>query len=145
MNEKYYTHTTKQGCIRVKIQPRGTAKLHFENFTLKRKVQELEEQIKYLEYLDSDKFSTIQLLSHRLNELNAAIERLKAECGNQSTLWSQHYESIFETVKETIKAEAIKEFAERLKTTNGTMDKRIVSVERIDNLVKEMGGEHNAN
>ena len=37
-----------------------------------------------------------------------------------------------------LKSEAIKEFAERLKNTNNTMDKRIISVERIDNLVKEM-------
>lgn len=36
------------------------------------------------------------------------------------------------------RAEAIKDFAERLKNTNSTMDKRIISVERIDNLVKEM-------
>ena len=35
-------------------------------------------------------------------------------------------------------SEAIKEFAERLKNTNSTMDKRIISVERIDSLVKEI-------
>lgn len=47
-----------------------------------------------------------------INRQKAEIERLRAECGNQSTLWSKHYESIFETARETAKAEAIKEFAE---------------------------------
>lgn len=37
-----------------------------------------------------------------------------------------------------IKSEAIKKFAERLKNTNNTMDKRIIPTERIDKLVKEM-------
>lgn len=46
----------------------------------------------------------------------AEIERLRAECGNQSTLWSKHFESIFETAKETIKAEAIKELADKVHT-----------------------------
>ena len=44
---------------------------------------------------------------------------------------------------EICKSEAIKKFAERLKNTNSTMDKRIISVERIDNLVKEMTEENN--
>ena len=50
-----------------------------------------------------------------INRQKAEIERWRTECGNQSTLWSKHYESIFETAKETIKAEAIKEFAERVR------------------------------
>ena len=37
-----------------------------------------------------------------------------------------------------IKSEAVKEFAEKLKNRNTTMDKRIISVEIVDNLVKEM-------
>ena len=45
----------------------------------------------------------------------AEIERLRTECGNQSALWSKHYEGVFETAKETIKAEAIEEFWGRLK------------------------------
>ena len=38
----------------------------------------------------------------------------------------------------TVKSEAIKEFAEKLKNRNTTMDKRIISVESVENLVKEM-------
>jgi hypothetical protein len=43
------------------------------------------------------------------------------------------------------KAEAIREFAERLKELkkNSTMDRRIYTAEMIDNLVKEMVGENN--
>lgn len=46
--------------------------------------------------------------------LQAENERLREECGNQSTLWSKHFEGIFETAKETIKSEARKEFAEKI-------------------------------
>lgn len=76
-------------------------------------------------------------------EQQAKIERLVAECGNQSTLWRQNFESIFETAKETIKSEAIKEFAERLKkeaVTKCDWD-NCVDVEDIDRLVAEMVGE----
>ena len=38
-------------------------------------------------------------------------------------------------------SEARKEFAERLLTENGTMDKRIISAERVKNLLEEMEGE----
>lgn len=72
-----------------------------------------------------------------INRQKEKIERLRAESGNQSTLWSQHYESLFETAKETIKVEAIKEFAERLKTDYG----EFVYLGDIDNLVKEMTGD----
>jgi hypothetical protein len=41
-----------------------------------------------------------------MNSQQAEIERLRKECGNQSALWSKHYEGIFETAKETIKSEA---------------------------------------
>ena len=85
-----------------------------------------------------------------INRQKAEIERLKAECGNQSTLWSQHYESIYETSKETIKSEAIKEFAERLKDyyiKNRIYDRPDAHTKIaflfgvIKNLVKEMAGD----
>lgn len=50
-----------------------------------------------------------------INRQKAEINRWESECGKQSVLWRSHFESIFETAKETIRAEAIKEFAERLK------------------------------
>lgn len=54
--------------------------------------------------------ATLDLINHQ----QAEIERLRTECGNQSALWSKHYEDIFETAKETVKSEAIKEFWNRL-------------------------------
>ena len=97
-----------------------------------------------------------------INRQKAEIERLRDECGNQSTYWSKHYESIFETAKDVIKAEAIKEFAERLKATDGYnnhtfddcasilvpeeyrkgRDEKSKEIwDTIDNLVKEMVGD----
>ena len=82
-----------------------------------------------------------------INRLQEENERLKNECKNQSTLWSKHFEQIFETAKETIKAEAYKEFAERLKDGTGYYDWEIKDMvyteEEIDNLLKELVGEDN--
>lgn len=68
-----------------------------------------------------------------INRQRAEIERLKGEIVNQ-------YNTIGKTIKQT-KAEAIKEFAERLKAD--CPDKLLViHFDAIDNLVKEMT-EHN--
>ena len=87
-----------------------------------------------------------------INRQEAEIERWREESENQGVLWSKHFASIFENAKEGVRAEAIKDFAERLKTIyNG--DNRydrpnahtlIVKLfANIDNLVKEMVGESN--
>ena len=87
-----------------------------------------------------------------LDSYKAEIERLKKECGNQSTLWSKHYEGIFETSMETVKSEAIKEFVERWKKKifpldtvysdgNYPINAKAVKV-TIDNLMKEMVGDN---
>ena len=73
-----------------------------------------------------------------INRLQAENERLRNECGNQSTLWSKHFESIFETAKETIKAEAYKEFAERLKAKSTK-----TACMHINFLLKELVGVEN--
>ena len=78
------------------------------------------------------------------NELNLSaldlINRQKAEIEKRDKSFIELIEvaRLWEKKYENARVKAIKEFAERLKTTNGTMDKRIVSVERIDNLVREM-------
>lgn len=93
-------------------------------------------------------FEAIDVIEKEYNRLKAEIERWRTECGNQSTLWSKHYESIFETAKETIKAEAIKEFEERLKerkyqSSDWSHGEHtfVVEDDDIDDLVKEMVGE----
>ena len=60
----------------------------------------------------------------------AENERLKKNIDGLNVFTTNHMK--------VIRLQAIKEFAERLKNTNNTMDKRIISVERVDNLVKEM-------
>jgi hypothetical protein len=81
-------------------------------------------------------------LSKQCDELQAENERLRKERGNQSALWSKHYEDIFETGKEIIKAEAYKEFAERLKAVSHPYaDTQMVFELQIDNLLKELIGE----
>lgn len=84
-------------------------------------------------------FEAINVIEKEHNRQKAEIEKWKAECGNQSTLWSQHYESIFETAKETIKSEAIKEFAE--KVYDEITEAIINNSDVIENRVKK----HNAN
>lgn len=83
-----------------------------------------------------------------INHQNAEIERWIEESGKQSVLWARHFEGIFETAKETIKAEAIKDFAERLKelyTGEIITDDMHCSVAvikaNIDDIAKEMIGE----
>ena len=87
-----------------------------------------------------------------LKRLKAENERLRTECGNQSNLWSKHYEGIFETAKETIKSEARKEIIEKIKSKFTHKGKSIkygefawddVKSYELDNLLKEMESESN--
>ena len=75
-----------------------------------------------------------------INRQTAEIESLKQIIYEDSKeIIELHRRIVFwqENLRSS-KSETIKDFAERLKNTNSTMDKRIISVERIDNLVKEM-------
>ncbi len=81
-----------------------------------------------------------------LKKRSAEIEKLRAECWNQSVLWNKHFEGIFETAKETIKAEAVKEFAEKLKQEVEMISYEMCSnyqdtIDAIDEAYKEMVGE----
>ena len=80
-----------------------------------------------------------ETLQDEVAELKAKNERLKAEirCGDNALALLDR--SLFE-----VKAEAIKEFAERLKekaTSTFFEERKYVDTEDIDNLVKEMVGE----
>lgn len=75
------------------------------------------------------------------------IEKLIDECGSQSVLWRDHFAGIYETAKETIKAEArteaIREFAERLDgylTVNCTIEKNAVKSSIADDDIYFHGG-----
>ena len=68
----------------------------------------------YLKYPCADQLKWAALVL--IEKQKAEIERLIEECGKQSVLWRKHFESIFETAKETTRAEAVKEVVERLMT-----------------------------
>lgn len=57
----------------------------------------------------------IEKLHYRLEDLLIAndkkIKKLEDECGNQSTYWSKHFESIFETAKKVVEIESVRRFA----------------------------------
>ena len=87
-----------------------------------------------------------------INRQKEEIERLKSANDEKFRQWNmlaektkQHYADLYNEAKDILKAEAYKEFAERLKErkTQSTMDKRICTNEMIDNLLKEMVGEEN--
>lgn len=89
-----------------------------------------------------------------INRQKAEIERLEKAAGEKFNQWEllaektkQHYANLYKEAKNSLKAEAIKEFAERLK--NGTfLGKEKKSVEHaiwiyeIDKIVEEMTEVH---
>lgn len=78
----------------------------------------------------------------------AKIERLNKRIKEQkhALFEQQSYTADLQKQILAAKFEAVKEFVNRLKEKKlqSTMDKRIISMEMIDNLVKEMVGEDNA-
>lgn len=70
-----------------------------------------------------------------INRLEAEVEQWKEEANRYQTLWCEAENDL-----QTAKAEAYKEFAERLKTET----KGLIGANFIDNLVKEMVGEQDA-
>ena len=92
--------------------------------------------------------NTIDLIKRQ----QAEIERLKKEHDKNFEKWEildkrtkERYAELYETAKGVVRAEAIKEFAERLKakkteicTGHGSYDYAVYDYD-IDNLVKEMG------
>jgi len=92
-----------------------------------------------------------------INRQKAEIERLGKVAGKDFNQWNmlaektkQHYADLYEDAKDSIKAEAYKEFVNKLKNSNefygsiraiGNVDKMDCIVNCIDNLLKEMVGE----
>ena len=73
-----------------------------------------------------------------IEQLTEENERLRAEAENQSILWKQHFESIYETAKETLKADTVRKMVEKITehATNGYPRK--VRLDVIDQIAKEM-------
>jgi hypothetical protein len=56
------------------------------------------------------------ILATELKRVQEENERARAECENQSTLWKKHFESIYETAKETLKADTVRRMQSEIKT-----------------------------
>lgn len=74
------------------------------------------------------------------DELREENERWRAECENPSVLWRQHFESVYQTSKETVKtavkADTVREFAERLKSEMSFG--RYIQADQIDRIANEI-------
>lgn len=84
-----------------------------------------------------------------INRQQAEIERYERENKSKFDKWKildertkERYADLYETAKGVVRAEAVKEFAERLKAVSHPYaDTQMVFELQIDNLVKEMVGE----
>ena len=121
-------------------------------------IKELTEESEYLKtaltacearYESRKETSLEEVLELRLkvDELTEENERWRAEAENQSILWRQHFESIYESVKETLKADTVRKMQERLKAQaiiikdhTGKMG-TVVGVGNIDDVAREMLGD----
>lgn len=100
-------------------------------------------QEKYIQVLNA----TLDLIKRQKSE----IERLKSANDEKFCQWDMlaektktHYANLYNEAKDKLKAEAYKEFAERLKSyllLNKKGEMSVVCFENIDNLLKEMVGE----
>ncbi len=94
---------------------------------------------------DGDTITVDECMGELMKDALDLINRQMAEIESKNDLIHRQSDVISEQKEklERIYAEAVKEFAERLKELkkNSTMDSRIYTSEMVDNLVKEMAGE----
>ena len=81
-----------------------------------------------------------------INELTEENERLINECGNQSILWRQHFNSLYETAKYTLKADTVREMQTEIEARciKGGIYPAFVK-RTIDRIAEEMIGGNNGN
>ena len=102
-----------------------------------------------LEQDEVNRFATMREKTLRIvEEKQAEIERLKKDNDEKFRQWDmlakktkQHYADLYEEAKDILKAEAVKEFAERLKAiaSQGFWESdAYIGVEQIDDLLKEI-------
>lgn len=95
------------------------------------------------ELCDSEDLSFVPRVADLINRLEAEVESLEDECGKQSTLWSRHYESIFESAMETVKAE-VKRLQQNLKEAHLDIEEHKVEIERMREISEALDIEHEA-
>jgi hypothetical protein len=74
-------------------------------------------------------------------KLRAENKKLFDEAENQSTLWKQHFESLYETAKETVKADTVKKMRERLKAEFGNSRCQAYRGNSIHNIIDQIAKE----
>lgn len=102
-----------------------------------------------------DGYRIVRKSEEEITRQQAEIEKLESANDEKFSQWymltektKQHYADLYNEAKDILKAEAIKEFADRLKEKsfktirNYGLTKDVVEVCDIDNLVKEMVGEY---
>lgn len=102
---------------------------------------------------DVDQWALEKYALNLINRQKSEIERLKSANDEKFRQWDMlaektktHYANLYNEAKDKLKAEAYKEFAERLKqsTVMAVMGNKIYAVatsKGVDNLLKEMVGE----
>lgn len=102
---------------------------------------------------DKDQWALERYALDLINRQKSEIERLKSANDEKFRQWDMlaektktHYANLYNEAKDKLKAEAYKEFAERLKqsTVMAVMGNKIYAVatsKGVDNLLKEMVGE----
>lgn len=103
---------------------------------------------------ECDGYTQVNYALDLITRQQAEIERLESANDEKFRQWDmlaektkQHYADLYNEAKDILKAEAYKEFAERLKEKsfktirNYGLTKDVVEVCDIDNLLKEMVGE----
>lgn len=111
-------------------------------------IKDLEEMAEYPHYYEEGQIlkNVLDLIARQ----QAEIEKLESANDEKFNQWNmlaektkQHYADLYNEAKDILKAEAVKEFVERLK--NKSLTKwdyhDAVDIDEIDNLVKEMVGE----
>lgn len=129
-----------------------------KKFTDEEIIKALEDYIKEneFEYFHSNMMGEYPLIRKSLDLIKrqkSEIERLKSANDEKFRQWDMlaektktHYANLYNEAKDKLKAEAYKEFAERLKqsTVMAVMGNKIYAVatsKGVDNLLKEMVGE----
>lgn len=79
-------------------------------------------------------------LDKQVQRLTEDNERLRAESENESILWRQHFESIYQTAKETVKAGTVRKMQERLNEAfnSHSYNCRDCIKSKVDQIAKEM-------
>lgn len=103
--------------------------------SLKMHYEKAEAEIERLQSVNADMQESLRLAAEANKDMQAEVERLQALVKERSEVSIGEIAEVVDRARADIRAEAIKEFAERLKRNEG---RRGVPIATIDRLAKEM-------